>query len=396
MSKKKTILLMAAIAVLFLTAIAGSFIAGYAYGKVRSLVSIDDLDSESSRLELADEVWKHVTDAYVDKVSDKKLSEGAASGVIDALGDPYSRYMPKKDFTELNEETHGSFFGVGIELGMKNNMLTIVAPIEDTPGFRAGLKSGDVIAKIDGKMTEKMSIDKAISMIRGPKGTKVTLGIAREGVKGVKDYKIVRDEIIMPNVNTKMLDGKIGYIHIHMFNEKTAEKVDEKIKDLDKQGMIGLVLDFRNNPGGLFEESIDLASLFIEKGSIVSISGRATEPQIFKAKGGAYKFPLVVLVNGGSASASEIFAGAIQDYERGKLVGEKTFGKGVIQTVFDLSDGSGVTLTTAKYYTPKGRTIHKKGIKPDVVVKYDPKKDKKKDVQLDKAVEILKKLIKGR
>lgn len=397
MSKTKKILLTAAAAVLILSALGGSFLAGFAFGHGGQLISVDAAANEKAMsLDLAQEVWRYIDESYVDDINQEKLGQGAAKGVVDAIGDPYSRFMAKKDFEFLNEETHGSFFGVGIELGMKDDFLTVVTPIEGTPGFRAGIKSGDVIVKIDGKSTEGMSIDKAISLIRGPKGSPVTLTIAREDQKGMKDYKIIRDEIVMPNVSARLLEDKIGYIHLHMFNEKTAEVVKEKIDDLLKQGMNAAIIDLRNNPGGLFEESIDLASMFIEEGTIVSIIGKDTPPETFSAYGDAYDFPIVVLINEGSASASEIFAGAIQDYDRGRVVGKKSFGKGVIQTVFDLSDGSGLTLTTAKYYTPKGRSIHKKGIKPDVTVSI-PKKDKsKKDIQLDKAVEVLKKSMLGR
>lgn len=397
MSKTKKILLTAAAAVLILSALGGSFLAGFAFGHGGQFISVDAAANEKAMsLDLAQEVWRYIDESYVDDINQEKLGQGAAKGVVDAIGDPYSRFMAKKDYEFLNEETHGSFFGVGIELGMKDDFLTVVTPIEGTPGFRAGIKSGDVIVKIDGKSTEGMSIDKAISLIRGPKGSPVTLTIAREDQKGMKDYKIIRDEIVMPNVSARLLEDKIGYIHLHMFNEKTAEVVKEKIDDLIKQGMNAAIIDLRNNPGGLFEESIDLASMFIEEGTIVSIIGKDTPPETFSAHGDAYDFPIVVLINEGSASASEIFAGAIQDYDRGRLVGKKSFGKGVIQTVFDLSDGSGLTLTTAKYYTPKGRSIHKKGIKPDVTVSI-PKKDKsKKDIQLDKAIEVLKKSMLGR
>lgn len=397
MSKIQKVVLTAAIAVLFLAVVGGSFLAGYGYGHVTSLVSVDDImDKDVASLDQAEEVWRYVVNWYVDDVSEEDLAKGAARGVIDALDDPYSKFMPKQDYEYLNEETHGSFYGVGIELGVKDDMLTIIAPIEDTPGYKAGLKSGDVIVKIDKKETVKLSVDEAIELIRGPKGEPVVLTISRTGAK-TKDYKIIRDEIEIPNVESAMIGDNIGYIRVYMFNEVTTEKVKEKMAKLKGEGMDGLILDLRNNPGGLFEESIDLASLFIAKDkTVVSIVGRATQAEVFKASGGATDMPLVVLVNNGSASASEIFAGAIQDHERGKIVGETTFGKGVIQTIYDLEDGSGITLTTAKYSTPNGRTIHKKGIKPDVVVKFDHKKKYETDIQKDKAVEVLKSVMTGR
>jgi carboxyl-terminal processing protease len=393
-SKKVVIGFIAAIAILLIVV---SFIFGFAIGHTvggRPLFK-KETKADVPSLKIVKEAIDQVRNQFVEDIPVEKLREGAIKGVIDALNDPYSRYFSKKEYKSLNEETNGHFFGVGLELGLKDSKLVVVSPIEDTPAYKAGIKSGDQIIYIDKKSTKKMPIEKAVSLIRGKKGTTVVLTISREGNDKPVKFSLVRDEIKVPNVTSKMKESGIGYIRIHMFSKGTGSDLRKSLEKLKGEGAKGIIVDLRNNPGGLLDESVDVASNFVPSGTIVSIKGRDGGSEVFDSKGNAFEFPLVVLVNKGSASASEIVAGAIQDTKRGVLVGEKTFGKGSVQSVITLSDGSGVTITNAKYFTPSGRSIHKIGITPDVVVHLD-EKNKKEDVQLNRAIEILKDLISGK
>jgi len=275
----------------------------------------------------------------------------------------------------MQSETKGEFGGIGIEITIKDGFPTVIAPIEDTPAYKAGLKSGDHIIKIDGKPTKNMSLVDVVKMIRGAKGKPVTLTVFREGFTAPKDYRVVRDVIVVKSVKYKMIENEYGYIRIAQFQERTARDLDNALKELVKSNkgtpMKGVLLDLRNDPGGLLEQAVEVSDKFIEEGLIVYIEGRKKDDKAMKfyaRKNDDYLGPLVVLVNEGSASASEIVAGALQDYKRAIVVGAKTFGKGSVQTVFPLGDGSAVRLTTAKYYTPKGRSIQAEGITPDIIV----------------------------
>lgn len=375
-----------------------SFGAGYVVGKNRP----PDLPplKETNKLELVERVIRIVQDEYVEETTESELIRGAAAGVIDALGDPYSHYLKKKHFERVEEETQGFYSGIGIFLGMKNGHITVQSVIDKTPAFRAGLKSGDIIISVNGKKTQGKSIDEVAQMIRGKEGTKVKLEIGREGRQGTFVVEIVREQIKIPNVESKLLEGGIGYIRIRWFNLSTSKDVQASLDELKSKGAKAFVIDLRDNPGGLLEQSIELASMFIENGKIVSVKGRSKQEEVYRAirmtRDGVqlklYKEPLVVLVNKGSASASEIFAGALKDHKRAILVGEKTFGKGSVQDVIKLPNGDGILLTIARYYTPSGRRIHNRGIEPDVKVSMDeavePGSDK--DIQLKKAVEILR------
>lgn len=328
---------------------------------------------------------------YVEDVPVDTLMTGAIKGMVNSLGDPHSIYMDAKMYKEFMIETEGSFGGVGIVLGAKEKVLTVISPIEGTPGEKAGIKSGDEIVKIDGQDTKGLALDEAVSKIRGPEGTQVTLTIRRG--QEVKDYTLTRSNIQIKTVSGKMLPDHIGYIRLSMFNENTGSDLMKKYQELEKEGMKAIVLDLRDNPGGLLDESVKVANKFVPKGPVVSVITRDGRRDTSNSTLEAVKYPCVVLVNGGSASASEIVAGAIQDTGSGTLVGTKTYGKGSVQTLMRLDGGAAIKLTIAKYYTPKDRSINGIGIEPDVKVElpeHTQPGQEAKDIQLDKAVEIVK------
>ncbi|MBV5318151.1 MAG: S41 family peptidase [Desulfobulbaceae bacterium] len=308
---------------------------------------------------------------YVDEIDSGKVINGAINGMLSSL-DPHSAYMTPEDFKELEEETSGSFTGVGIEISIRDGVLTAVAPIEGTPADKQGVKSGDQIIRINGELTKSMTLMEAVKKLRGAKGTSVTLTIHREGLKDPKDLTLVREAIPLLSVKSMELEPGFPYIRVSNFQATTTKDVNSALKSLKKKNPTkGLVLDLRNNPGGLLDQAVKIADLFLEKGVIVSTKGRNHQEQmVFEAHpdGGQSHFPMVVLVNGGSASGSEIVAGALQDHKRALILGTTTFGKGSVQTVLPLPDGAGIRLTTAKYYTPSGDSIQATGIKPDMVV----------------------------
>jgi carboxyl-terminal processing protease len=334
--------------------------------------------------------------SYVEETDIDTLLTGAIDGMLESLDDPYTVYLPPRDFENMQEEFDGKYGGIGIVITMKDKQLTVVSPITETPGERAGLEGGDMIMAIDGVSTKDMPMEEAVGMMKGEPGTEVTLTIKRkvseeESAKEPKEFDvdIVREEIELSYVNSEMKTDKIGYIRLSQFIDGVGEEIATEIEKLHKEGAEAYILDLRNNPGGLLSEASKVASNFIDKGFVVHVKERQREKTSIPVYSGitATDAPLVILVNGGSASASEIVTGAIQDNERGVIVGEKTFGKGVVQSVIPLSDGSAVKLTTAKYYTPKDRFIHHQGIEPDVEIKYNP--DTEADEQLDEAIKIL-------
>lgn len=311
---------------------------------------------------------------YVEERSSKDLVYGAIKGMLETL-DPHSAFMPPSTYKEMQEETKGRFEGLGIEITVKDGILTVVSPIEDTPAFKAGIVAGDQIVKIDGEITKNLSLMDSVKRMRGPKGSKVTITIMREGLPKPKDFTLIRDVIPVRSVRQELLEGHFGYIRLTQFQEKTDAEFDKAMKALEDESkgtLKGLILDLRNNPGGLLDQAVKIGDRFIDSGIIVSMDGRRENQKMkFYAhpQGTLPPYPLVVLINGGSASASEIVAGAVQDHGRGILLGTQTFGKGSVQTIFPLKDGSGLRLTTARYYTPSGRSIQAKGVTPDIVVK---------------------------
>jgi len=327
-----------------------------------------------------------VTTRYVEPMPMETLMAGAVKGMVTSLGDPHSIYMDAKMYKEFMIETEGSFGGVGIVIGVKDKMLTVVSPIEGTPSEKAGIKSGDQIAKIDGKESKEMALDEAVSKIRGAEGSTVTLSI-RRGSEPLKDYILTRSSIQIKTVSGKMLPDQIGYIRISMFNENTGSDFTQKYHELEKEGMKAVVLDLRDNPGGLLQESVKVSNLFVPKGPVVSVVTRDGQREVHSSTLAAIKYPVAVLVNGGSASASEIVSGAIQDTGAGTLVGTKTYGKGSVQTVLRL-DGGAIKLTIAKYLTPNDRSINGIGLEPDILVEMP--KDAGQDLQMNKAIQVVK------
>ncbi|HAR49621.1 MAG TPA: peptidase S41 [Smithella sp.] len=325
------------------------------------------------------EVLDMVQKNYVDEVESSTLIQGAINGMVKSL-DPHSAFMTPDLYKELEVETQGAFGGIGIEITILKDVLTIVSPIEDTPAFVAGLKSGDQILRIDGKSTKDITIMEAVKKLRGPKDTKVTVTIMREKMPAPKDIVLTRAIIQIKSVKVKYFDD-IGYIRIAAFQERTADDLNKALKDIGKKlnPMKGLVLDLRNDPGGLLNQAIEVSDVFLKSGTIVSTRGRTKNMETkatAKDNGNELTCPIVVLVNEGTASAAEIVAGALQDNGRALIMGTQTFGKASVQTVIPLEDGSALKLTTARYYTPKGRSIQAEGIKPDIIVKYmKPKED---------------------
>jgi carboxyl-terminal processing protease len=326
-------------------------------------------------LELFTEVLRQIEKNYVEPEDEQKLIQGAIKGMVQGL-DPHSSYLSKEEHQDLLSETKGSFSGIGVEITVRDNVLTVVSPIEGTPAYKVGIQAGDKIVKIDGKLAADMTLPEAIKSIRGEKGTKVTLTIMREGVEKPLEFTVTRDVIPIRSVRSSLLTPKIAYVRVSNFQSKTTNDLSAELEKLENGHKLeGLILDLRNNPGGLLSQAIDVSDLFLDSGVIVSTRGRESS-QDMKATAHKKKternYPMIVLVNGGSASAAEIVAGALQDNKRALILGTKTFGKGSVQTIIPLSDGSGLRLTTAMYYTPSGRSIQASGIEPDVEVKFIP------------------------
>jgi carboxyl-terminal processing protease len=356
------------------------------------------------KLKVFTDVLEIVKNSYVEEIKTEDLITGAIEGMLNSL-DPNSSYFTPEMYREFQVETKGSFGGVGMEISIQDGILTVIAPIEDTPAYRAGIQAGDKILKINDEPTKGLTLMECVKRLRGDKGTKVTITIIREGFTQMEDVTIVRDIINIKSVKFKTLEKGYGQLKILQFLETTAEDARNALEALQREnpeGLSGLILDMRNNPGGLLDQAVEISDLFLESGVIVTIKGRdAEERTAFNAhtEGTMPNWPIVVLVNRGSASASEIVTGALQDYGRAVIMGSKTFGKGSVQTVIPLEDGSGIKLTTALYYTPKNRSIHKQGLEPDIPLEAKPvprgtpgeiKAEQEKDLQLDRALEHLK------
>ena len=380
-------------------------------------------DNPYVQMELITRVMELIRQDYVDtnSVTYKELSYGALKGMLNSL-DPHSQFMEPQAYQDMKEDTEGKFGGLGVVISMsREGFLTVVAPMEDTPGARAGLLPGDRIIKIDGKMTDKLSLQEAVRLLRGEPGTKVVISVFRSKAKNpsdrIKDYTIERAEIKVDSVkDAKILEDGIGYIRITEFKEPTADEFEKALTKLEAQGMNALIIDLRNDPGGLLESAGKIAGKFVPAGElIVSTEGRDLSKKIvYRSERGKKRLndPLVILVNPGSASGSEIVAGALQDLKRAVLVGETTFGKGSVQSILQLPDGSAMRLTTAKYYTPSHKVIHEHGVTPDIIVPISEEDERKlleqriranmpreettekvepiADVQLERAVDVIK------
>lgn len=322
-------------------------------------------------LETFSQALSYIERSYVEEVDSEKLIYGAISGMLNEL-DPHSSFMTKESFQDFQVETKGEFGGLGIQIGMRENNLTVIAPIEDTPAYEAGLLAGDMIIKIEGVSTSGITLDKAVDKLRGKPGTKVTITILRKTKKEPFDVTLTRAIIKVKAVKSRVIEENIGYIRLTQFKEKSGDEVQSALKELDKSNVKGIILDLRNNPGGLLNEAINISSLFLPSGkTVVFTRDRSGKENPYRTRSFTYRDeerPVIVLVNEGSASASEIVSGAIQDYKRGIVIGQTTFGKASVQSIIPMHDGSAVKLTTARYYTPKGRSIQGVGIKPDIEV----------------------------
>lgn len=334
-------------------------------------------------IEILTEVLRQIEKNYVEPQESQDLIYGAIRGMVKSL-DPHSSFMTKEEHSELMVETQGSFSGIGIEITVKDRVLTVVSPIEGSPAYKVGLKAGDKIVKVGDESTLDMTLMEAVKQIRGPEGTEVQLTIVRKGEEKPLEFSIIRGVIPLKSVRYYSLSPQIGYVRVSNFQGNTTKDLASALEELEKSGELkGLVIDLRNNPGGLLSQSIQVSELFLDSGVIVTTKGRGNSHNI---KASAHKdgtkrdYPIVVLVNGGSASASEIVAGALQDNKRALILGSRTFGKGSVQTILPLSDGSGLRLTTARYYTPSGKSIQSSGITPDLEVPFEigEKKEKKK------------------
>ena len=387
-------------------AIAGSFGVGFSLGKIQGdqipiegIINLEQGKPADVDFSLFWVAWNSVQEKFVDKddLNYEDLVFGAIAGMIDALGDPYTVFMSPGDTKKFLEDVSGFFEGVGMEIGIRSEQLQVVAPLEGTPAKRAGLRAGDKIMKIDDTFTRSLSIDEAVSLIRGQKGTIVTLSILREGWDGPKDFEIKRAVIEVPSLEWEMKEGNVAYVKLFQFSEKAERDFQKAVSEFIAQGADRLVLDLRNNPGGFLEVSQALAGWFLERGSVVTTEdfGNGLGEKVYKAKGNALliEYPIVVLINKGSASASEILAGALRDNRGIQLVGQQSFGKGSVQELNRLRDGSSLKVTVAHWLTPNGILIQEKGLVPDVVVEFtDEDFEKELDPQLEKAIEIVQTL----
>ncbi len=351
-------------------------------------------DSEKTyeQLRIFNEIFNLLRTEYYDesKVTPEHLIPGAIKGMIDTLDDPHTSYMSKEIFNELQTDTKGEFGGLGIVIGLRDKWITVIAPIDDTPAARVGVQAGDKIVEIDGKSTEGYTTMDAVKLLRGKVGTSVTITVKRKDKEEPLHFTIVRGIIKLETVKSTLIDGHIGYVRISQFSEPTGRALEKQLTDLLGRGIDSLIIDLRNNPGGLLPSVIEISDMFLSSGVIVSTRGRdKSQDQIFKAHSQTLvpDLPLIVLINEGSASASEIFSGAIKDNKRGILLGEKSFGKGSVQTVRELPDGSGIRITTALYYTPSGKSINNIGIEPDEVVE-EIKPTKEELAAIDKLNEL--------
>lgn len=330
-------------------------------------------ENDYKNLEIFTDVLSLIRGSYVEDVDMDKLVYGAIRGMLNTL-DPHSSFLTPEMYEEMQADTHGEFGGLGIEITVKDGDLIIVSPIEDTPAYAAGIQAGDQIIKINGKVTRDIEIMEAVRMMRGPKGEAITISIRRLGVTELLDFTIVRDIIQIQSVKSDFLQGQYGYVRVSQFQDRTGSDLKEHLTALRQDNadqLKGMILDLRNNPGGLLDQAVTVADLFLSDGLIVYTEGREAEAQMtFSAQqeGTEPDYPLVVLINGGSASAAEIVAGALQDHSRAIILGGQSFGKGSVQTIIPLDDNSGLRLTTARYFTPSGRSIQARGISPDIVV----------------------------
>jgi len=336
-----------------------------------SKTSAQNIDKLYEKIDLFSEVLEKIQKEYVDDVNQSEVMDSAINGVLQSL-DPYSAYMNPEVFEESRTETSGEFGGLGIEVSMESGVVKVIAPIDDTPAAKAGIKSGDYIVKIDGDQVQGKTLMEAVNLMRGPVGAPIELTVRRKGLRKAKIFKIVREIIEVKSVKAKVVDEKIGYLRLRAFNENSSNQLKKKISEINKnKKLVGYILDLRNNPGGLLSQAITISDFFLNDGEIVSTKGRKKREnrKFFADKGDKINgMPLIVLINNGSASASEIVAGALQDHKRAILLGETTFGKGSVQAIIPLKNRGAIRLTTSKYYLPSGKSISDVGVMPDIEV----------------------------
>jgi carboxyl-terminal processing protease len=381
----------ALVAALVLTIGAGSFVGGALFERMRSPL-VPGAIGASNAQELVGEVQRIIAADALKPSSEESQTKAALEGLLGSLEDTYAAYFDPSANKEFQMDAKGEFFGVGMTVGMEEDTPTIGMVFKGSPAEKAGIKAGDHIVAVDG-VRKKWALDEVVSKIRGPAGTKVTIEMARDGVAKPLSFTITRARITIPNIMSEMVGKDVGHLRLMGFNELTAEDLRKEITALEAKGARGFVLDLRGNPGGLLSSAIEVSSLFVESGVIVRVDERGQPETEEMALGGvATTKPLVVLIDGNSASASEIVAGALQDYKRATIIGEKSYGKGSVQVIRELSNGGAVKLTNAHYLTPKGRVIDGKGVVPDIALKMDPKlaAEQSTDTQLKKAAEVVR------
>lgn len=377
----------------------------------------DPYESMATFTKVIEQIRRHYVEP--DRTAYKDLTHGALRGLMASL-DEHCEFMDPAEYKAMQEDTAGRFGGIGVVVGMRDGALTIIAPMEDTPGFRAGLVAGDRLVEIDGKRTDTMDLGEAVKLMRGPAGTRVRIKVVHEGSADVRSLEIERAVVSVASIkDARMLEDGIGYLRVVQFDERTAGAIDESIRTLDKQGARALVVDLRNNPGGLLQSAVEVCSRFLPRGAMVVYTQGRDERQrqtfFVRSAVKTVAWPLVILVNEGSASAAEIVGGALQDHKRAVLVGQRTFGKGSVQTILPMDDGSALRLTTSKYYTPGRRVIHDYGIEPDILIpvspaewarilreraeepalppgaaRPEPPRTPARDIQMERAVDVLK------
>ncbi len=365
------------------------FVFGYYLGQTEKPLLIKPAPSEKADMSLFWETWDLVKEKYVNQINDQDLVYGAIKGMVNALGDPYSAFMTPEENKQFEEDMQGSFEGIGAEIGIRDGVLTIIAPLEGMPAEKAGIKAGDKVIKVNDKSTAEMTLNEAVRLIRGPRGTTVSLTILRNGE--AQEIKIVRNQIDIKSVKLEQKENNIIYIDINGFLQDTSQEFTIAAAQVLLLNPKGIILDLRNNPGGYLDQAIEVTGWFVDKGEVVVIEEFGDNKQTeHKAFGNASlkKYPLVVLVNQGSASGSEILAGALRDLRSTKLIGEKTFGKGSVQELENLENKSSLRITIAKWLTPNGYSIHEKGLEPDLAMIDDPKTEDV-DEQLEEAMKIL-------
>ena len=365
------------------------FVFGYYLGQTEKPLLIKPAPSEKADMSLFWETWDLVKEKYVNQINDQDLVYGAIKGMVNALGDPYSAFMTPEENKQFEEDMQGSFEGIGAEIGIRDGVLTIIAPLEGMPAEKAGIKAGDKVIKVNDKSTAEMTLNEAVRLIRGPRGTTVSLTILRNGE--AQEIKIVRNQIDIKSVKLEQKENNIIYIDINGFLQDTSQEFTIAAAQVLLLNPKGIILDLRNNPGGYLDQAIEVTGWFVDKGEVVVIEEFGDNKQTeHKAFGNASlkKYPLVVLVNQGSASGSEILAGALRDLRSTKLIGEKTFGKGSVQELENLENKSSLRITIAKWLTPNGYSIHEKGLEPDIIILDNPVTEGI-DEQLEEAMKIL-------